>query len=49
MAGIPVLSAVSAPSALAVELGAELGLTVVGFNRGEHLNVYTEPERLVPA
>ncbi|WNB87069.1 formate dehydrogenase accessory sulfurtransferase FdhD [Cellulomonas sp. ATA003] len=34
MAGIPVLSAVSAPSALAVELGADRGLTVVGFNRG---------------
>ena len=49
MAGVPVLSAVSAPSALAVELGADLGLTVVGFNRGEHLNVYSHPERLVPA
>lgn len=46
MAGIPVLSAVSAPSALAVDLGAELGLTVVGFNRGEQLNVYTHPERV---
>ena len=49
MAGVPVLSAVSAPSALAVELGAELGLTVVGFNRGEHLNAYTHTHRLVPA
>ncbi|GAA2724116.1 formate dehydrogenase accessory sulfurtransferase FdhD [Cellulomonas aerilata] len=49
MAGIPVLSAVSAPSALAVELGAELGVTVVGFNRGEHLNAYTHGHRLVPA
>lgn len=46
MAGIPVLSAVSAPSALAVELGDELGVTVVGFNRGESLNVYTRPDRL---
>lgn len=48
MAGIPVLSAVSAPSALAVELGEELGVTVVGFNRGESLNVYSRPERVVP-
>jgi FdhD protein len=47
MAGIPVLSAVSAPSALAVELGEELGVTVVGFNRGESLNVYSRPERVV--
>ncbi len=46
MAGIPVLSAVSAPSALAVELGEELGLTVVGFNRGEQLNVYTRADRV---
>ncbi|WP_298460998.1 formate dehydrogenase accessory sulfurtransferase FdhD [uncultured Cellulomonas sp.] len=48
MAGIPVLSAVSAPSALAAQLGAELGVTVVGFNRGEDLNVYSHPDRVVP-
>ncbi|QDO87550.1 formate dehydrogenase accessory sulfurtransferase FdhD [Ornithinimicrobium ciconiae] len=47
MAGIPVLSAVSAPSALAVELGADLGVTVIGFNRGETLNVYTRPDRVI--
>lgn len=46
MAGIPVVSAVSAPSALAVELGDELGITVVGFNRGETLNAYSHPHRL---
>ncbi len=46
MAGIPMLSAVSAPSALAVELAAELGMTLVGFNRGSTLNVYTRPERI---
>ncbi len=49
MGGIPVLSAVSAPSALAVELADELGLTVVGFNRGETLNAYTHTGRLVAA
>jgi len=47
MAGIPVLSAVSAPSGLACELGAELGLTVIGFNRGDQLNVYTRADRVV--
>ncbi|UZN01707.1 formate dehydrogenase accessory sulfurtransferase FdhD [Cellulomonas sp. S1-8] len=46
MAGVPVVSAVSAPSALAVELGDELGVTVVGFNRGETLNAYTHVHRL---
>lgn len=49
MAGVPVLSAVSAPSALAIELGEELGVTVIGFNRGETLNVYTRPDRIGPA
>lgn len=47
MAGIPVLSAVSAPSALAVELAADVGVTVVGFNRGDTLNVYTRGDRVI--
>lgn len=46
MAGAPVVSAVSAPSGLAVELGDELGVTVVGFNRGGTLNAYTHAHRL---
>lgn len=46
MAGIPVLSAVSAPSALAVEHGRQRGVTVVGFNRRGTCNVYTHPERI---
>jgi len=46
MAGIPVLSAVSAPSALAVSSGRERGVTVVGFNRRGRCNVYSFPERI---
>jgi FdhD protein len=49
LAGIPVLSAVSAPSSLAVELAEETGLTLAGFSRGETVNVYSHPERLVRA
>jgi FdhD protein len=46
LAGIPVLAAVSAPSSLAAELAEEAGLTLVGFIRGETMNVYTHPERI---
>ncbi|SRR5699024_2786559 len=46
MAGIPILTAVSAASSLAVDLAEELGLTLVGFMRGERLNVYTHAHRI---
>lgn len=48
MSGIPVLAAVSAPSSLAVELAEELGVTVVGFLRGQTMNVYSRPDRVQP-
>ena len=49
MAGIPMLAAVSAPSSLAVELAEELGMTLVGFLRGESMVVYTGIERITDA
>ena len=46
LAGIGILVAVSAPSSLAVELATEAGLTLVGFVRGDTMNIYTHPERV---
>jgi FdhD protein len=46
-AGIPILSAVSAPSSLAVELAEELGMTLVGFLRESNFNIYTHAERVL--
>ena len=46
MAGIPLLSAVSAPSSLAVALAEETGLTLAGFVRGASFNIYAGAERL---
>jgi FdhD protein len=48
LAGLPVLSAVSAPSSLAVQVADEVGLTLAGFVRPGGLNLYARPER-VPA
>jgi FdhD protein len=46
LAGIPMLSAVSAPSSLAVEHAASAGLTLVAFNRDGHFNAYGAIHRI---
>ncbi|HEX7188809.1 MAG TPA: formate dehydrogenase accessory sulfurtransferase FdhD [Actinomycetes bacterium] len=46
VAGIPVLSAVSAPSSLAAELAEESALTLAGFVRAGGFNLYSRPERV---
>jgi FdhD protein len=45
-AGLTVLAAISAPTALAIELARSAGLTLVGFARPGSHNVYTHAGRL---
>ncbi|MDF1596498.1 MAG: formate dehydrogenase accessory sulfurtransferase FdhD [Acidimicrobiia bacterium] len=47
VAGFPVVCGISAASSLAVELGEELGMTVVGFVRGDSCTVYCGRPRIV--
>ncbi len=43
---IPVILSRSAPTLLTVDRARELGITVVGFARGERFNVYSHQERI---
>ena len=49
VAGLPVVASVSAASTLAVELAREMGLTLVGFLRGERFLIYSGEGRLTSA
>jgi FdhD protein len=46
-AGIPIVAAISAPSSLAVEFAHDSGQTLVGFLRGERMNIYAGAKRMV--
>jgi len=45
--GIALLAAISAPTALAIHLADETGMTLVGFARPESHVIYTHPERVM--
>ncbi len=45
--GIPILTAVSAPTTMALELAQALNLTTVGFAREGRMNIYTHPRRIL--
>jgi FdhD protein len=45
-ARVPILAGLSAPTSLAIRAAEALHLTVVGFLRGQQMNVYSHPERI---
>ena len=46
VAGVPIICAVSAPSDLAIRLSDRLGVTLIGFLRGDGFNVYSHDNRI---
>ena len=46
MGGLPMVAAVGAPSSLAVQVAKEFDITLVGFLREDHFNIYHGSERI---
>ncbi|RZN41115.1 MAG: formate dehydrogenase accessory sulfurtransferase FdhD [Methanophagales archaeon ANME-1-THS] len=47
VANIPVIASRGATTSLAIEVAVKTGLCIIGFVRGDKMNVYTNPERIV--
>lgn len=47
--GITLIAAISAPTALAIHLAEETGVTLIGFARSESHVIYTQPQRILDA
>jgi FdhD protein len=45
--GVPLVVSRAAPTCLSLDLAEQLGITLVGFARGNSLNVYTHPGRII--
>lgn len=45
--GTPVVISRSAPTGLAIDLAEDLNITVIGFARGDRMNIYCHEERIV--
>lgn len=45
--GIPIIASRGAPTDLAIEIAETSGVTLVGFVRGDRLNVYTNTQRII--
>ncbi|MFK0683477.1 formate dehydrogenase accessory sulfurtransferase FdhD [Ochrobactrum sp. BD67] len=45
--GVPVLAAISAPTALAIQTAEDAGLTLIALVRGDDFDIYTHPHSIV--
>ncbi|MCK4863410.1 MAG: formate dehydrogenase accessory sulfurtransferase FdhD [Dehalococcoidales bacterium] len=45
-AGIPIIATKGVPTALAVEMAGEAGITIAGLVRGDTMIIYSHPERI---
>jgi FdhD protein len=45
--GIPIIASRAAPTDLAIDIAEASGITMIGFVRGESLNIYTNPQRIL--
>jgi len=43
---VPIIISRAAPTDKAIELAQKIGITLVGFVRGERMNIYTHPKRI---
>jgi FdhD protein len=46
-AGVQILLSKSAPTTMAIDMANKIGMTLVGFIRGERMNVYTHSKRII--
>jgi FdhD protein len=47
VAGIPVVCAIGAPSSLAIQIAADMDITLIGFLKNNTCNIYTGAEKIV--
>lgn len=46
LAQLPIVISVGAPTSLAIDLAEALSITLIGFARDDHFNIYTQPDRI---
>lgn len=46
-ANVPILVSRAAPTDMSIEIARKSNITLIGFLRGQHLNIYSQPERII--